>query len=170
MNGKTPAQLYALLVGGTLVIAGIIGFFYSSDFASPGKVKDVFGILSVNGWHNVVHIATGALGLAALGYAAARSYALLLGVVYIAVAVWGFILGNHENILGFLPVNTEDDVLHALLGVAGLVAYIEAAALVHAPPEEVFDFLSDLRNHWRMADRFVEVVSVQASDGVHADG
>jgi hypothetical protein len=25
----------------------------------------VFGILSVNGWHNVVHIATGLLGLAA---------------------------------------------------------------------------------------------------------
>jgi hypothetical protein len=35
MNGKTPAQLYALLVGGTLVIAGIIGFFYSSDFGRP---------------------------------------------------------------------------------------------------------------------------------------
>ena len=127
MNGKTPAQLYALLVGGTLLIAGIIGFFYSSDFGSPGKVKDVFGILSVNGWHNVVHIVTGALGLLALGYAA-RAYAGLLGLVYVGVAVWGFILGNHENILGFLPVNTEDDVLHALLGVAGVGAYLATPA------------------------------------------
>ena len=127
MNGKTPAQLYALLVGGTLVIAGIIGFFYSSDFKAPGDVKDVFGILSVNGWHNVVHIVTGAAGLLALGYAA-RAYAGVLGVVYIAVAVWGFILGNHENILGFLPVNTEDNVLHALLGVAGLGAYFATPA------------------------------------------
>ena len=90
-------------------------------------VKDVFGILSVNGWHNVVHIVTGALGLLALGYAA-RAYAGLLGLVYIGVAVWGFILGNHENILGFLPVNTEDDVLHALLGVAGVGAYLATPA------------------------------------------
>ena len=49
-------------------------------------------------------------------------------------------------------------------------ADIEAAALVPAPPEDVFTFLSDLRNHWRLADRFVEVVTLDASDGVHADG
>ena len=127
MNGRTPAQLYALLVGGTLVIAGIIGFFYSSDFGSPGKVDDVFGILSVNGWHNVVHIVTGALGLLALGYAA-RAYAGVLGVVYVVIAIWGFILGNHENILGFIPVNTEDNVLHAILGVTGLAAYAATPA------------------------------------------
>jgi hypothetical protein len=127
MNGKTPAQLYALLVGGTLVIAGIIGFFYSSDFGSPGDVDDVFGILSVNGWHNVVHIVTGALGLLAVSYAA-RAYAGGLGVVYLAIAVWGFILGNHENILGFIPVNTEDNVLHLILGLAGLGAYAATPA------------------------------------------
>src|ERR687886_2366634 len=49
-------------------------------------------------------------------------------------------------------------------------ADIEAAALVPAPPEDVFAFLTDLRNHWRLADRFVEVVTLEASDGVHADG
>src|SRR5918911_1952912 len=122
MNGRTPAQLYALLVGGTLVIAGIIGFFYSSDFGSPGDTDDVFGILTVNGWHNVVHLVTGALGLAALGYAA-RAYAGGLGVVYLIVAIWGFIIGDGDSILGFIPVNTEDNVLHALLAVAGIAAY-----------------------------------------------
>ena len=49
------------------------------------------------------------------------------------------------------------------------VADIEAAALIDAPPEDVFDFLSDLGNHWRVADRFVEVLSLGASDGAHAD-
>jgi uncharacterized protein YndB with AHSA1/START domain len=49
-------------------------------------------------------------------------------------------------------------------------ADIEAAALVPAPPEDVFAFLSDLRNHWRLADRFVEVLTLEASEGVHADG
>jgi hypothetical protein len=127
MNGRTPAQLYALLVGGTLVVAGIIGFFYSSDFGSPGKVDDVFGILSVNGWHNVVHIVTGALGLLALGYAA-RAYAGGLGVVYLVVAIWGFAIGSGESILGFIPVNTEDNVLHVLLGLAGVAAYAATPA------------------------------------------
>ena len=137
MNGRTPAQLYALLVGGTLVVAGIIGFFYSSDFGSPGDTDDVFGILTVNGWHNVVHLVTGALGLAALGYAA-RAYAGGLGVVYLIVAIWGFIIGDGDNILGFIPVNTEDNVLHLLLGLAGVGAYAatpaDAARAPAAPP------------------------------------
>jgi hypothetical protein len=137
MNGRTPAQLYALLVGGTLVVAGIIGFFYSSDFGSPGDVDDVFGVLSVNGWHNVVHLVTGGLGLLALGYAA-RTYAGGLGVVYLIVAIWGFIIGNHESILGFIPVNTEDNVLHLLLGLAGVGAYAatpaEQTRAASAPP------------------------------------
>ena len=121
MEGASPARLYATLVGGTLVIAGIIGFFYSSSFGGPGTVDDVFGILAVNGWHNVVHIVTGALGLLAAGYAA-RQYALGLGVVYLAVAIWGFIIGDGHSLLGFVPVNTEDNFLHLILGALGLAA------------------------------------------------
>ena len=134
MSNRTPAQLYALLIGGTLLVAGIIGFFYSSDFGSPGEVDSVFGILDVNGWHNVVHVVTGGLGLLALGYAA-RAYAGGLGLVYVVVAIWGFVIGNHESILGFIPVNTEDNVLHAILGIAGLGAY--AATPAEAAPTTV---------------------------------
>jgi uncharacterized protein YndB with AHSA1/START domain len=43
-------------------------------------------------------------------------------------------------------------------------ADVEAAALVPAPPEDVFAFLSDLRNHWRLADRFVEVLTLDSSE------
>lgn len=49
-------------------------------------------------------------------------------------------------------------------------ADIEAAALVPASPEDVYAFLSDLRNHWRLADRFVEVLTLESSDGGRADG
>jgi hypothetical protein len=116
--------MYAGLVGATLVVAGVIGFFYSADFGSPGDVDAVFGILDVNGWHNVVHLLTGALGLLAFsaGVYAARQYALALGAVYIVVAVWGFVVGDGDSILGFVPVNTEDNVLHVLIGLAGLGA------------------------------------------------
>ncbi len=129
MQGRSPAQLYALVFGAVLTVAGIIGFFYSSSFGSPGDVDAVLGILDVNGWHNVVHIATGVLGLAAAGsYAYARGYAALLGVVYVIVAVWGFLIGSGESILGFIPVNTEDNVLHLAIGLVGLGAFLATPA------------------------------------------
>ena len=126
MQGKSPAQIYALVFGTVLVLAGILGFFYSSAFGSPGETDAVLGILAVNGWHNVVHLVTGALGLLAVGYAA-RTYAIGLGLVYIVVAIWGFAIGSGESILGFIPVNTEDNVLHTLIGVAGVAAYFASA-------------------------------------------
>jgi len=43
---------------------------------------------------------------------------------------------------------------------------IEATACVPAEPGALFDRLADLRNHWDLADRWVEVVSVNGS----ADG
>jgi hypothetical protein len=130
----SPARLYALVVGGTLTIAGIIGFFYEAEFTSDEQVRDaVFGILDVNGWHNVVHLATGLLGLAAAGYAA-RTYALGLGLVYVVVAIWGFIVGDGDSILSIVPVNTEDNFLHAALGVLGLAAGAATPKAVAAPP------------------------------------
>jgi uncharacterized protein DUF4383 len=117
----SPAKLYATLVGGILVIAGIVGFFYSASFGSPGEVDDVIGLFGVNGWHNLVHILTGALGLFLAGFAA-RRYAFWLGVVYLGIALWGFVLGSGESILGFFPVNTEDNLLHLALGLLGVAA------------------------------------------------
>ena len=132
MEGASPARLYATLVGAVLVIAGIIGFFYSASFGSPGETDDIFGILSVNAWHNIFHIVTGAIGLLVAGYAA-RQYALWLGVIYIVLTIWGFIIGSGESILGFIPINTEDNVLHLILGVLGIGAAI-ATPVEKAPP------------------------------------
>lgn len=132
MTGKTPAAIYALVIGATLVVAGIVGFFYNAEFTDDSAARDaVVGILDVNGWHNVVHIGTGALGLLAFagGARAARLYALGLSVVYVAIAVWGFILGTgHESLFGIIPINLEDDVLHAVIGVLGLAACLATPA------------------------------------------
>ena len=61
MDERSPAQVYALVIGLTLVAAGIAGFFYNASFdTGDGLPRDaVLGILDVNGWHNVVHIVTG---------------------------------------------------------------------------------------------------------------
>jgi hypothetical protein len=125
VGNANPARIYALVFGVVLVVAGIIGFLYESTFTDDESVRDaVLGVLDVNGWHNVVHIATGALGLLAFaaGAYAARAYALGLGAVYIAVAIWGFVIGDGDSILSVVPVNTADNFLHLLIGIAGLAA------------------------------------------------
>ena len=100
MEDRSPAQVYALVIGLTLVAAGILGFFYTASFGTgDGTERDaVLGILDVNGWHNLVHIATGVIGLAVVGsYRGARVYALGLGVVYLLVTLSGFIAGDGER-------------------------------------------------------------------------
>jgi Domain of unknown function (DUF4383) len=127
MDTASPARLYCTLVGAVLVIAGIIGFFYSAGFdtGTAGVAADtdkVFGILGVNGWHNLVHIALGVLALAvSASQSGARAYCLGIGLVYVLLALWGFIDG--DNILiGLIPVNNEDNFLHLILGLTGLAA------------------------------------------------
>jgi hypothetical protein len=44
-------------------------------------------------------------------------------------------------------------------------AEIKATAVVPATPEEVFDFLSDLANHWWLVDSYVEVIELRGPDG-----
>jgi hypothetical protein len=110
-------------------VAGIVGFFYSGSFGKPGKVDDVLGVLDVNGWHNLVHLASGLLGLAvARSYGGARVYAIGLGAAYAVVAIWGFAIGSGDSILGFLPVNSEDNVLHLLIALAGIGAGLGTAS------------------------------------------
>ncbi len=122
----SPARLFCLLVGGVLVAAGVLGFFYDSSFGIDPVERDaVLGILDVNGWHNLVHILTGVIGLKAAGsYGAARGYAFIFGGLYLVVAALGFVAGDGEELFNLIPVNTEDNVLHLLIGAAGIWALI----------------------------------------------
>jgi MYXO-CTERM domain-containing protein len=121
MEPPSPARLYATAIGAFLLVLGIVGFFSSASFGGPGSVEASLGALRVNGWLNVLHIATGALGLLVAGYAS-RAYALALGALYTALAIWGFAIGSGEAILGFLPASGGDDALHLVLGLLGLAA------------------------------------------------
>jgi hypothetical protein len=125
MERRSPAQAFALVIGATLVVAGILGFFYNASFATgDGTERDaVLGILDVNGWHNVVHVLSGVIGLVLAGsYDGSRAYALVFGVLYLIITLLGFLAGDGEEIFNLIPVNTEDNVLHLLLGIAGVGA------------------------------------------------
>ena len=118
----TPAQIYSLAFGATLLLVGILGFIAESAFDTGSNVNGSnFILFEVNGWHNLVHIASGLLGLALWRSAAgARSYALGFGAVYLIVTLWGFIDGN--DVLGLIPVNAADNVLHLLISLLGIGA------------------------------------------------
>jgi hypothetical protein len=136
MDERSPAQVYALVIGLTLVVFGIAGFFYNASFSTgDGSERDaLLGILDVNGWHNIVHIASGAIGLFVAGsYGGARAYALGLGVVYLVVTLLGFIAGDGDEILNLIAVNTEDNFLHLLIGIAGIGAGLATPARERYP-------------------------------------
>ena len=122
-NEKTPAQIYSLVFGATLLLVGIIGFFVDAGFDAGSNVQgDELILFEVNGWHNLVHIASGALGLALAGSRpGARAFALGFGAVYLLVAIWGLIVGD-QVLFGLIPVNGADNVLHLLIAGAGIAA------------------------------------------------
>jgi hypothetical protein len=144
MEEASPARLYCLLVGAVLVIAGIIGFFYEASFASGDSIRadDVFGVLAVNGWHNLVHISIGALLLIAAG-SAARGAALFVGILYILLCVLGFVatsnsgigfIAENDTLIKLVPVNNEDNVLHLILGITGVIAAYASRPVSRAAP------------------------------------
>jgi len=124
---KSPAQVYALVFGASLLLAGILGFFYTADFGTGDDASRdaLIGVFDVNGWHNVVHILSGILGLAlARSWRGAKLYAWGFGLTYLVVTVWGFVIGDGESILGLIPINTADNFLHLAIAVLGVVAAI----------------------------------------------
>ena len=121
-GAKTPAQMFAYLVGAVLVLVGLIGFAVDSTFDTGSGIDgDKLILFEVNGIHNLVHIASGLLLLAvAPKRATARWGVIAFGVVYAIVTLIGLIDG--ETVLGLLPVNPADNVLHIVLTLAALLA------------------------------------------------
>jgi hypothetical protein len=133
-TGRTPAQWYCLLAGAALLLAGVFGFVADATFDTSMTVDpepggnangalqgDSFLGFEVNGWHNLVHLLSGAvLLLAARGRGSAKTVALAFGVVYGVVTVIGLIDGN--DVLGLIPVNAADNVLHLALSAVGILA------------------------------------------------
>ena len=121
-GAKTPAQLFAYAVGAVLILVGIVGFIVDSSFDTGNGIQgDDLIIFEVNGIHNLVHIASGLLLLAvAPKRATARIGVIAFGLVYAIVTIIGIVDG--EDVLGLLPVNGPDNVLHIALTLGALLA------------------------------------------------
>jgi hypothetical protein len=123
----SPVVMYARVFGIVLTLAGILGFFVTTN---QDVVKPLLGF-DVNLTHNLVHLATGVLGLIA-GFSVlsfARPYAIILGVVYTVLGVWGLAVGDGFDPFGLLGnVNIADDFLHLAIGVVGIGAWVATRA------------------------------------------
>ncbi len=123
------AQATCGLLGLSLVLAGILGFIFAGrGFGHGNPQGEDLIVFEVNGWHNVVHILTGLLLLAA----APRAPLAVAGLLafaggYAIVTVWGFIDGN--DVLGLLAIDGADNVLHLVLTLVPLGAVALAAGL-----------------------------------------
>jgi hypothetical protein len=121
---RTPAQWFCLIGGAILLLRGVVGFaLLDSSFDTPGE-----------GWHHLIHLASGVV-LVALGRAAApaRAAALGFGIFYTGLAVVGIADGN--DVLGLIEADAADKLFHTVLGLASLGAGIASPARpVAAPP------------------------------------
>ena len=122
MEGKTLAQVYALALGAVLVAVGIIGFFVEPSFGIGDSAhRGTLIVFDINGWHNVVHVLSGIVGLALAGTAAkARMFCIGYGIVYVLVTILGFIVGDGGLLLSLIPINTADNVLHLVIALTGI--------------------------------------------------
>jgi hypothetical protein len=124
---RSPARVFCLVVGATLVLVGLLGFLAESKFdtssgGDPGALDgENFIIFEVNGWHNVVHIASGLFLLALMRrHDTARLAALSFGAIYGVVTIIGLVDG--KDVLGLFPVNPADNILHIVLTAAAFAA------------------------------------------------
>jgi len=133
------AKVYAQVLGIVLLLVGILGFVPALGGTTGFQPSSsLLGIFPINNLHNVIHIATGLIGIFAGFYGRggyARMYALVFGVIYTVVTLLGFIVapGTDVNYLvQLVPLNIADNLLHTGIALTGLAAYFLTPARVAA--------------------------------------
>ena len=112
MGTRTPAQWFCLLGGALLLGRGLFGFvFLDSEFSTPGE-----------GWHHLIHLASGAilLGAFAMNAEAAKAAAIAFGIGYTSLAVAGVVEG--DTAFGLIGADVADKLFHTVIGLASLAS------------------------------------------------
>jgi hypothetical protein len=101
------ADLLAKIFGFIFIAVGIAGFI-------PNPLVSETGVFQVNEAHNLIHIATGVLFLAAAFMDASVWTIRAIAVLYTIVAIIGFVIPDNM-LLGVVAMNMADRWLHAAL-------------------------------------------------------
>ena len=118
---KRVAQVFGIV----FLLVGLLGFV----MPGPGGIMDMtaeppaamlLGLFPVNFLHNLVHLLFGVWGLvASRSFAGAKQFATIGGVIYIVLAILGFVV---PTTFGLIPIGGNNIWLHALLGI--VLAYV----------------------------------------------
>ena len=112
------AKKLALVFGIVFILVGILGIV-----GSP--IVGATGIFETNSLHDIVHLLVGIVLLAVAVMAPAHSalWLKIFGVVYLVIAVLGFLLvPSGGELLGLVHTNMADHVLHVVLAVVLFLA------------------------------------------------
>ena len=122
------ARAFALAIGIVFLAIGVLGFIPGLVTPAPEQAPDVsftyyygylFGLLPVNYFANLAHMAMGAWGVAASrGEGGSRAYGKTIAVICGALAVVGLV-PQLNTVFGLVPVFGKDVWLH---GIAAIVA------------------------------------------------
>jgi hypothetical protein len=130
MTATTPrymaVQGAALLVACAFLVVGLCGFIpgVTTDYGLLGWAgrsgAKLFGVFSVSGLHNVVHLAFAIVGFVLIrSYASARAYLIGGGLAYLALWVGGMLVDHIRANVG--PGGGADNWLHFGLGSAMVI-------------------------------------------------
>jgi len=115
-----------MLFGVVFLVVGVAGFIpgITTNYDRLGEFGGVgallLGIFGINWLESIVHLLYGAAGLgAARTPAAARSYFLVGGAVYIVLWIYGLVIDLTSS-ANFIGINEAANWLHFALGVVML--------------------------------------------------
>ena len=112
------AKKLALVFGIVFILVGILGIV-----GSP--IVGATGIFETNSLHDIVHLLVGIVlvAVAVMAPASSAMWLKIFGVVYLVIAVLGFLLvPSGGELLGLVHTNMADHVLHVVLAVALFLA------------------------------------------------
>lgn len=125
MAARTNVQKASMVVGAVFLLVGILGFVPGitanhDQLGLAGHHSEalLLGLFQVSVLHNIVHLLFGVAGiLMSRANEQAKNYLLYGGVIYLILWLYGLIIG-HDTPANFVPVNTANNWLHFVLGLA----------------------------------------------------
>ncbi len=124
------AKKLAIVFGVVFVLVGAMGMV-GTGIVGP------MGLFETNSLHDIVHLLVGIvlLGVAFMAPASSGTWLKIFGVVYLVIAILGFLLvpGGGE-LLGLVHTNVADHLLHIVLGIVLYVAGMMGAKGTQSAP------------------------------------
>lgn len=125
----TTNRVFALVLGIVFVLIAIIGFLTPAENSTG--VQAIFGLFDVDVVHNLVHLITGIVAIAAAFMGFSVWFNRIFGIIYTLIGILGLIpalyfpsgtYGTDNGLfLGIMHINAGDHVLHLVTGIVALI-------------------------------------------------